>query len=53
LKMLKKTDYKYELIYKESDKTFGIKKILILILKRLNIHYTALLKQLIFVVEKK
>lgn len=53
LKMLKKTNYAHELVYKDLDKTFGIKKFLILILKKLNIHYTALLKQLIFVVEKK
>jgi len=53
LKMLKKTDYKYELVYKELDKTSKIKKTLILVLKKFNIHYTALLRQLIFVVQKK
>lgn len=52
LKMLKKTNYSHELIYKELDKEFGIKKFLISMLKKLNIHYTVLLKQLIFIVEK-
>jgi len=53
LKMLKKTNYKYGLVYKELDKTSGMKKTLILALKKLNIHYTALLKQLMFIIEKK
>lgn len=53
LKMLKKTNYKYELLYKDLAGTSSFKKILILALKKLNIHYTAFLKQLIFVIEKK
>lgn len=53
VKMLKKTGYKYEILYKEFDKKPSVKKTLILILKRLNIHYTVFLKQLIFVIEKK
>jgi len=53
LKMLKKTSFKYNLVYKDLANTTGLKKTLILILKWLNIHYTAFLKQLIFVIEKK
>lgn len=53
LKMLQKTDYKYELIYKDLAKSSPLKKTLILILKKLNIHYTAFLRQLIFIIEKK
>ena len=52
VKMLNKTGYKYEILYKELGKGLGVKKTLILILKWLNIHYTAFLKQLIFIIEK-
>lgn len=52
LKMLKKTNYKYELVYKDLTGMRGLKKRLILLLKKLNIHYTAFLKQLIFIIEK-
>ena len=53
LKMLKKTNYRYELLYKNLDKISSFKKLLILILKRVSIHYTAFLKQLIFIIEKE
>src|SRR3989338_9702537 len=53
LRMLEKTSYQYELLYKELGKTSKIKKALILMLKKFNIHYTALLRQLIFIIEKK
>ena len=52
LKMLKKTNYKYELIYKNSEEMRGIKKVIALILKKLNIHYTVFLRQLIFIIER-
>jgi len=53
LKMLKKTDYKYEILYKDLSNVSVLKKSLILALKRFNIHYTAFLRQLIFIIEKK
>jgi ubiquinone/menaquinone biosynthesis C-methylase UbiE len=53
VKMLGKTGYRYELLYKKSDQTSAPKKFLISALKKLGIHYTVLLKQLIFVIEKK
>jgi len=53
INMLKKSDYKYKLIYKNFNQISGFKKIIILALKKLNIHYTIFLKQLIFVIEKK
>lgn len=53
LKMLNKTNYRYEVIYKDTSNLSSWKKFLILTLKRFNIHYTAFLKQLIFIIEKK
>jgi ubiquinone/menaquinone biosynthesis C-methylase UbiE len=53
LKMLRKTSYKYEIIYKDLSAVSVWKKNLILALKRFNIHYTAFLRQLIFIIEKK
>lgn len=52
VKMLKKAKYKYELVYKNPEEMYGIKKVIALILKKLNIHYTVFLRQLIFVIEK-
>jgi ubiquinone/menaquinone biosynthesis C-methylase UbiE len=51
--MLKKTNSKYELIYKDTSAMSGMKKFLMSALKKCNIHYTAFLKQLMFVIEKK
>ena len=53
LRMLKKANYKYELIYKNPEEMTGTKKTIALILKKLNIHYTVFLRQLIFIIEKK
>lgn len=53
MKMLKKTNYKYELLYKDVAEMTGIKKFVAKTLKKFNIHYTVLLKQLMFVFEKK
>ncbi|TSC70627.1 MAG: methyl transferase [Parcubacteria group bacterium Gr01-1014_46] len=53
LRMLRKTSYKFELLYSNLSKTTGIKKFLTLVLKKLNIHYTIFLKQLMFIIEKK
>jgi len=52
IKMLKKTDFKYEIIYKNLSEVSGLKRFLILSLKKFNIHYTIFLKQLIFVIQK-
>lgn len=52
LKMLRKTNYKYKIIYKDLSKISFIKKFLILGLKKANIHYTTFLRQLMFVIEK-
>lgn len=53
MRMLKKTGYKYELLYKDMDEMTGIKKIVASFLKKFNIHYTILLRQLMFILEKK
>ena len=53
LRMLKKTNYKYELLYKDLGGVHSLKKLLILMLKKLNIHYTIFLRQLMFIIEKK
>ena len=51
--MLKKTKYKYELVYKDLEGVSGWKKLVIQALKKTGIHYTVFLKQLMFVIEKK
>lgn len=53
VRMLKKTNYKYELVYKDLKGVSGLKKFIISILKKFNIHYTIFLKQLMFIIEKK
>ncbi len=51
--ILDKTKYKYELVYKDTSNISVPKKLIIVGLKKLGIHYTVFLKQLIFVIEKK
>ena len=53
LKMLEKSEYKYELLYKNPTEMSGIKRTIAEVLKKFNIHYTAFLRQLIFIIEKK
>src|SRR5581483_11897881 len=48
--MLKKTGYKYRVLYKENST--GLKGVVVKILKKLGIHYTILLKQLTFILKK-
>jgi ubiquinone/menaquinone biosynthesis C-methylase UbiE len=53
LKMLKRAGYEFELVYKDLASVSSLKKFLISVLKKFNIHYTAFLRQLIFIIEKK
>jgi len=53
IKMLKKSNFKYDLVYKDLSQISAIKKIIINTLKKLGVHYTIFLKQLIFIIEKK
>lgn len=53
IRMLRKTDHKYEIVYKDLSNVSFLKKFIIFIFKKLNIHYTIFLKQLIFIIEKK
>lgn len=53
VKMLKQTKYKYEVLYTNLSSTSILKRFLTKALKKLNIHYTIFLKQLIFIIEKK
>lgn len=53
MRFLKNSKYKYELVYKDVSQISGFKKVFVTFFKKLNIHYTIFLKQLIFVIEKK
>ena len=53
MRFLKNSKYKYELVYKDISQISGFKKVFVTFFKKLNIHYTIFLKQLIFVIEKK
>jgi ubiquinone/menaquinone biosynthesis C-methylase UbiE len=53
LKMVNKTCFKYNLIYKDAGEIKGFKKFVVSLLKKLGIHYTVFLKQLMFVIEKE
>lgn len=52
IKMLNQSKHSYSLLYKDLNQMSGLKKLIILTLKKLNIHYTIFLKQLIFIIEK-
>lgn len=51
IKMLKKSSVRHQILYKEDMQS--MKKLIASSLKKFNIHYTVLLKQLIFVIEKE
>jgi len=53
IKMLEKSLYAYKLHYKNMTGSSPIKKAVMIALKKINIHYTIFLKQLIFIIEKK
>jgi hypothetical protein len=40
-------------VYKDLTGVSGVKKIVAVLLRKLGIHYTIFLKQLIFIIEKK
>ncbi len=53
VRFMKNTGYKYEILYKDLKNMKGLKRLIASILKKLGVHYTVFLRQLMFIVEKK
>ncbi len=53
MRMLKESDYKHEVLHKSLKEMAGAKRLVASALKKISIHYTVFLRQLIFIIEKK